>query len=54
METAIASEDVAGLQKFGRFLLPFAQQLGISNGVVAVAKAASELEARFSSQVCIP
>jgi hypothetical protein len=52
METAIASGDIATLQKFGRFLLPFAQQLGVSGGVVA--KAASDLDARFASHTCIP
>ena len=52
METAINVGDIAGLQKFGRFLVPFAQQLGASGGVVA--KAASDLEARFSRRECIP
>jgi hypothetical protein len=52
METANAAGDIAGLQKFGRFLKPFAQQLGLSGG--SVAKASSDLENRYSSNSCIP
>ena len=52
MQLAIVTGDVAGLEKFGRFLGPFAAQLKLSGGIVA--KASSDLEARFSSKSCIP
>jgi hypothetical protein len=49
---AIAAGDLAGLEKFGRFLDPFAAQLKLSGGLVA--QASADLEARFSSKSCIP
>jgi hypothetical protein len=52
MQMAIATGDIAGLEKFGRFLEPFAAQLKLSGGLVA--KASSDLEARFSSKSCVP
>jgi hypothetical protein len=52
MQMAIATGDVAGLEKFGRFLEPFAAQLKASGGVVA--KASSDLEARAGIEICIP
>jgi hypothetical protein len=52
LQMAIATGDIAGLEKFGRFLEPFAAQLKASGGVVA--KAFSDLEAQASSKSCIP